>query len=85
LYGERELHGILDMGRFHDPPVRGFGGIVAFDGFGADPFSVPALDNAAGQNVVLCPARYKFSTPLFRTKMEIVKKYLPKARNFTRT
>jgi prephenate dehydrogenase len=27
----------------------------------------------------------KFSTPIFRTKMEIVKKYLPKTRNFTRT
>jgi prephenate dehydrogenase len=27
----------------------------------------------------------KFSTPIFRAKMEIVKKYSPKARNFTRT
>jgi hypothetical protein len=26
------------MGRFHDPLVRGFGRIVAFDVFGADPF-----------------------------------------------
>ena len=26
------------MRRFHDPLVRGFGRIVAFDVFGADPF-----------------------------------------------
>jgi hypothetical protein len=26
------------MGRFHDPLVRGFGRIVAFDVFRADPF-----------------------------------------------
>ena len=25
------------MGRFYDPLVRGFGRVVAFDGFGADP------------------------------------------------
>lgn len=28
----------MDMRRFHDSLVRGFGRVMLFDGFGADPF-----------------------------------------------
>jgi hypothetical protein len=38
LFGKGELDRFLDMRRIHDSVVRGFGRIMAFDGFGADSF-----------------------------------------------
>jgi hypothetical protein len=38
LFGEGEFDRFLDIRRFHDSLVRGFWGIMMFDGFGADPF-----------------------------------------------
>jgi hypothetical protein len=67
LFGEGELDGFMDMGRFHDPLVRGFGGIVAFDGFGANSFfrdefyggaeEVVKESSFFGIEVILCPWR----------------------------
>jgi hypothetical protein len=36
LFGEGELDRFLDIRRIHDSAVRGFGRVMAFDGFRAD-------------------------------------------------
>ena len=48
---ERECFRFRDMGRFEDSLVRGFGGVVVFDGFGADPFFCEEFDGG-GEEVM---------------------------------
>lgn len=43
------------MGRFPDSPIRGLGGIVAFDGFGADPFFGDEFNRRAEEVVAESP------------------------------
>ena len=38
MFGEGEFDRFLDMRRFHDSLVRGFGRVMVFDGFRADSF-----------------------------------------------
>jgi prephenate dehydrogenase len=135
---------LMDLTSLKKEPVELMAASTRAEVIGCHPLFGPALDDPAGQNVVLCPVRggrwlpwlreiltknglvvieknpeehdkmmavvqalnhlntitlgtaiaatgiplseiNKFSTPIFRAKMEIVKKYSPKARNFTRT
>ena len=55
MFREGEFDRFLDMRRFHDSLVRGFRGVVAFDGFGADPFLGDELYRGAEEVVEESP------------------------------
>ena len=40
MFGEAIFYRLGDVGGFHDPLIRGFGQVVAFEGLGADAFFV---------------------------------------------
>ena len=55
MFGERVFDRSKDMGRFEDSLVRGFGRVMAFNGFGTDPFLGEELHGRAEEVVEESP------------------------------